>query len=444
MEPKTPKGPHRQRRRGAHLHDHLHPRDRPACLSLRSRYPVVLPTLRADHAFPAVVPSEIAGGQSATEHLIRNGHTRVGDHGRARISAAQDRLKGYRRALARTDIPFGPELVADGNWSASSPATMRPSAARAEAPAHRDLQHDRMAISRYEALKGWFRIPRTSRWWATDDEEISRHLHPRLRPRFCRTARWDNGHRAARSRRPSAAIRSPSSNAPGGTGFCRPRSRASSSAVQAPRRSCAPLQPNRRPTVEQERRKRTAGSGSLRRGDDDAEGFAVDLDGDRRWSRAAVGWSDTAWDDASSGAEATAAGLLAELRRRWDGLVARGITFASFGLAPIWRWHTCLASTPARGSSERVDYQSVPFPQRGHPRAPTNHWLEIGPIAVSQARLSRRKLARTNRYAPLRLGAQATFGRQHAVNISGGPAPRGLIYQFGRGLTKIAYRHRGA
>jgi LacI family transcriptional regulator len=75
----------------------------------------------ADHAFPAVVPSEIAGGQSATEHLIRKGHSRIGTIvGEAHMSAAQDRLKGYRRALATADIPFDPELVMPGHWSASA------------------------------------------------------------------------------------------------------------------------------------------------------------------------------------------------------------------------------------------------------------------------------------------------------------------------------------
>ena len=38
---------------------------------------VLLNCYSVDHAFPAVVPGEIAGGQSATEHLIRNGHTRI-------------------------------------------------------------------------------------------------------------------------------------------------------------------------------------------------------------------------------------------------------------------------------------------------------------------------------------------------------------------------------
>lgn len=144
---------------------------------------VLLNCYSADHAFPAVVPSEIAGGQTATEHLIRNGHTRIGTiMGEPHMSGAQDRLKGYRRALATADIPFDPELVADGNWSASAgyDATVRLLAMK-RPPTAIFCQNDRMAIGCYEALKeAGLRIPDDISVVGYDDEEISRHLHPRL------------------------------------------------------------------------------------------------------------------------------------------------------------------------------------------------------------------------------------------------------------------------
>ena len=137
----------------------------------------------ADHAFPAVVPSEIAGGQSATEHLIRKGHSRIGTIvGEAHMSAAQDRLKGYRRALATADIPFDPELVMPGNWSASAgyEATVKLLALKRR-PTAIFCQNDRMAIGCYEALKeAGLSIPGDISVVGYDDEEISRHLHPRL------------------------------------------------------------------------------------------------------------------------------------------------------------------------------------------------------------------------------------------------------------------------
>ena len=49
---------------------------------------ILLNCYTADHAFPAVVPSEIAGGQSGDRHLIRNGH---------RGSAPSSASRGCRR-----------------------------------------------------------------------------------------------------------------------------------------------------------------------------------------------------------------------------------------------------------------------------------------------------------------------------------------------------------
>ena len=74
-----------------------------------------------DNARPAVVPSEIAGGQRATNVLIDAGHTRIATiTGEPYMAATGDRLTGYRRALATVDIPFDPNLVVEGDWSASA------------------------------------------------------------------------------------------------------------------------------------------------------------------------------------------------------------------------------------------------------------------------------------------------------------------------------------
>jgi LacI family transcriptional regulator len=146
--------------------------------------PVVLVNCyTADHAFPAVVPSEIAGGDSSTRHLMRYGHSRIATiTGEPWMEAAQSRLKGYRRALATGDIPFDPELVVQGDWSASAgyKATMR-LMALAEPPTAIFCQNDRTAIGCYEALKeNGLRIPEDISVVGYDDEEISRHLHPQL------------------------------------------------------------------------------------------------------------------------------------------------------------------------------------------------------------------------------------------------------------------------
>ena len=137
----------------------------------------------ADQLYPAVVPSEIAGGQRSTRHLIEHGHRRIATiTGEPWMEAAQDRLKGYRRALATADIPFDPSLVVEGDWSASAGyAATRQLLALPDKPTAIFCQNDRTAIGCYEALKeAVYGIPADMAVVGYDDEEISRHLHPRL------------------------------------------------------------------------------------------------------------------------------------------------------------------------------------------------------------------------------------------------------------------------
>ena len=144
---------------------------------------ILLNCYTKDHAFPAVVPSEIAGGQSATHHLIQLGHRRIGCiTGEMWMEAAQDRLEGYRRALATADIAFDPRLVVEGDWSASAGYKgTRQLLALKDRPTAIFCQNDRTAIGCFEALKeAELRIPEDISVVGYDDEEISRHLHPRL------------------------------------------------------------------------------------------------------------------------------------------------------------------------------------------------------------------------------------------------------------------------
>lgn len=136
-----------------------------------------------DQSLPAVVPSEIAGGQRAVRHLIGLGHRRIATiTGESWMEAAQDRLKGYRRALATADIPFDPDLVFNGDWSASAGyEATRKILDLPNVPTAIFCQNDRMAIGCYEALKeAGYHIPRDMSVVGYDDEEISRHLHPQL------------------------------------------------------------------------------------------------------------------------------------------------------------------------------------------------------------------------------------------------------------------------
>jgi LacI family transcriptional regulator len=144
---------------------------------------ILLNCYTADYAFPAVVPSEIAGGQSSTRHLIKHGHRRIATiTGEPWMQAAQDRLKGYRRALATADIPFDADLVVEGDWSASAgyAATVKLLTLE-DRPTAIFCQNDRTAVGCYEALKeAGLHIPENISVIGYDDEEISRHLFPPL------------------------------------------------------------------------------------------------------------------------------------------------------------------------------------------------------------------------------------------------------------------------
>lgn len=148
------------------------------------KIPVVLLNCHtADYRFPAVVPSEIAGGENATLHLIQHGHRRIATiTGEPWQEATQDRLLGYRRALATADIPFDPDLVVEGDWSTSTGyAATKKLLQLNRRPTAIFCQNDRMAIGCYEALKEFgLDIPKDMSVVGYDDEEVARHLHPPL------------------------------------------------------------------------------------------------------------------------------------------------------------------------------------------------------------------------------------------------------------------------
>ena len=132
---------------------------------------------------PTVVPGEVAGGHAATERLIAAGHQRIGFiNGEPWMEAAQDRLKGYRRALATADLPFDAVLVRDGDWMSGTgfDATLS-LMAEPRPPTAIFCANDLMALGALEALKQLGkRVPEDVALIGYDDQEISRHTHPPL------------------------------------------------------------------------------------------------------------------------------------------------------------------------------------------------------------------------------------------------------------------------
>lgn len=71
--------------------------------------------------FPAVMVDNMGGATQAVQHLIDLGHLRIASIGGPEGSTtAEDRLTGYRNALAQNGLSFDEGLVRRGTWSPDS------------------------------------------------------------------------------------------------------------------------------------------------------------------------------------------------------------------------------------------------------------------------------------------------------------------------------------
>jgi LacI family transcriptional regulator len=144
---------------------------------------VLLDCWSKDHAFPAVLPADVAGGSRATDFLISAGHKRIAHiTGEAWMDVTKDRLRGYRDALATADLAFDPDLVREGNFQLSSGYEATLSLMRMPRPPTAIFcANDAMALGCYEALKELgLRIPDDVSVVGFDDDEIASHLMPKL------------------------------------------------------------------------------------------------------------------------------------------------------------------------------------------------------------------------------------------------------------------------
>ncbi len=67
---------------------------------------------------PSVVVDEVHGSYQMVQYLIDNGHQRIGlITGKKDSLHAQERLKGYQKALFDNQLLYNPELVQEGDWT---------------------------------------------------------------------------------------------------------------------------------------------------------------------------------------------------------------------------------------------------------------------------------------------------------------------------------------
>ncbi len=146
---------------------------------------------------PTLLPGEVAGGFVATQHLLEQGHRRIGMiGGEPWMDASRDRQKGYRKALAAADICCDPLLLRDGDWSAGSGYrhTMDLMHQR-RPPTALFCASDMMAVGATDALGELGRsVPRDVSVVGYNDIELARHTRPPLTS--CRVPSYEMGQRA--------------------------------------------------------------------------------------------------------------------------------------------------------------------------------------------------------------------------------------------------------
>lgn len=147
--------------------------------------PVVLldRTGSSDPRIPSVGAANWAGGLAATEHLISQGHRRIGTiGGHPRLACSAERIDGYLAALRRADIPVDPDLILHGD---AFPEGGRIAAAKLLAlpdpPTAIFAGTDLQALGVYdEARRRGLQIPRDLSVVGFDDLSIAGYVSPPL------------------------------------------------------------------------------------------------------------------------------------------------------------------------------------------------------------------------------------------------------------------------
>jgi LacI family transcriptional regulator len=149
------------------------------------KYPFVVadPRLPLAEGIPTVSAAHASGARSATEHLIRLGHRRIGlITGFPGWTATEERLAGYKTALASAGLPLLPELVVEGEFNADAGYS---AAARlldlTDRPTAIFASNDNTAVGTMRAaLERGLRIPEDISIVGFDDTEVARNVWPRL------------------------------------------------------------------------------------------------------------------------------------------------------------------------------------------------------------------------------------------------------------------------
>ena len=136
-----------------------------------------------DEGVPVVSAAHASGARSATEHLIRLGHRRIGlITGFPGWTATEERIAGYKTALASAGLPLQSELVVEGEFNAEAGYVAAARLLdRVDRPTAIFASNDNTAVGTMRAaLERGMRIPEDISIVGFDDTEVARNVWPRL------------------------------------------------------------------------------------------------------------------------------------------------------------------------------------------------------------------------------------------------------------------------
>lgn len=144
--------------------------------------PLVLIGVHASK-FNCVYADNVGGAVMAIQHLIDLGHRRIAAlNGFMADSDAQERFKGYKKALAKNNIEFREELVFTGNFMQEDAYKVAKDLLKLKPlPTALFAANDQMAIGAMKAIKeGGMRIPLDISIVGFDDIDLASFVDPSL------------------------------------------------------------------------------------------------------------------------------------------------------------------------------------------------------------------------------------------------------------------------
>ncbi|WP_244871480.1 LacI family DNA-binding transcriptional regulator [Orenia marismortui] len=136
-----------------------------------------------DSNYQAVVIDNTLGAYNATSHLVELGHTKIAHvTGDLEIQTGQDRLEGFKKAIANFDLNYKEEWIVEGDFSKESGyQAMKKLLRLKDRPKAVFIANDLMAIGAYEAIfEMGLGIPEDISVVGYDDIEIASIIKPGL------------------------------------------------------------------------------------------------------------------------------------------------------------------------------------------------------------------------------------------------------------------------